>query len=102
MLTGHVGHYYFLLNGEFIVDKCIVDEGQSIDGIYIRKLNFSHVDIQTESYIFEGDVVFNLQSRKFEIISHELLRRNYIFQKGILNLFHIQSEQCEFVYDESL
>lgn len=102
MISGYLGHYYFLLNGEFIVDKCPVEEGQTIDGIYVRKLNYTHIDIQTDSYVFEGDVLYNLQTQQFEITSCELLRRNFIYQKGIRNLFHIGESDHIFVYDESL
>lgn len=102
MISGCLGHYYFLLNGEFIVDKCPVEEGQTIDGIYVRKLNHTHIDIQTDSYVFEGDVLYNLQTQQFEIASCELLRRNFIFQKGIRNLFHIPEDNFIFVYDKSL
>lgn len=102
MITGYVGHYYFLLNGEFIVDKCPVAEGQTIDGIYIRKLNYTHVDIQTDSYVFEGDVLYNMQTHQFEIISSPALKRNFIYQKGARSLFHIGESNHIFVYDESL
>ena len=102
LITRFVGHYYFLLNGEFIVDKCTVDQGQSIDGIYIRKLNYIHVDIQTDSFIFQGDVVYNMLTKKFEIISHSALRRNFIFQKGVRNIFNISDEDCLYIYEQSL
>lgn len=102
MISGYVGHYYFLLNGEFIVDKCPVEEGQTIDGIYVRKLNTCKVDIHTDSYIFEGDVLYNLQTQQFEITSSPVLKRNLIYQKGIRNLFHIGESDHIFVYDESL
>lgn len=99
MISGYLGHYYFLLNGEFIVDKCPVEEGQTIDGIYVRKLNYTHIDIQTDSYIFEGDVLYNMQSNEFEIVSNSMLKTNYIFQKGVKNLFCL-SEGCYiFVYE---
>lgn len=102
LITRFVGHYYFLLNGEFIVDKCTVDQGQSIDGIYIRKLNYTHVDIQTDSFIFEGDVVYNITTEQFEISSHPMLKQNFIFQKGIRSIFQLSSEHCIFIYEESL
>lgn len=99
MISGYLGHYYFLLNGEFIVDKCPVEEGQTIDGIYVRKLNYTHVDIQTDSYVFEGDVLYNMQTHQFEITSCELLRRNFIYQKGIRNIFQLLSQDCIFIYE---
>ena len=99
MISGYVGHYYFLLNGEFIADKCPVEEGQTIDGIYVRKLNTCKVDIHTDSYIFEGDVLYNLQTQQFEITSCELLRRNFIYQKGIRNIFQLSSQDCIFIYE---
>lgn len=102
MISGYVGHYYFLLNGEFIVDKCPVEEGQTIDGIYVRKLNYTHIDIQTDSYVFEGDVLYNMLTKKFEIISHSALRRNFIFQKGVRNIFNISDEDCLYIYEQSL
>ena len=27
-MSGYIGHYYYLLNGEIIVDKCSVHDGQ--------------------------------------------------------------------------
>lgn len=99
MISGYVGHYYFLLNGEFIVDKCRVKEGQTIDGIYVRKLNTCKVDIHTDSYIFEGDVVYNMTTDQFEISSHTMLKRNFIFQKGIRNIFQLSSQDCMFIYE---
>lgn len=102
MISGYLGHYYFLLNGEFIVDKCPVEEGQTIDGIYVRKLNYTHIDIQTDSYVFEGDVLYNMLTKKFEIISHSALRRNFIFQKGVRNIFNISDEDCLYIYEQSL
>lgn len=102
MISGYVGHYYFLLNGEFIVDKCPVKQGQTIDGIYVRKLNYTHIDIQTDSYVFEGDVLYNMQTHQFEVLSSPVLKRNFIYQKGIRSLFHIPEDNFMFVYDESL
>ena len=99
MISGYLGHYYFLLNGEFIVDKCPVEEGQTIDGIYVRKLNYTHIDIQTDSYVFEGDVLYNMQTHQFEISSHPMLKRNFIFQKGIRNIFQLSSQDCIFIYE---
>lgn len=98
-MSRYVGHYYFLLNGEFIVDKCTVDQGQFIDGVYIRKLNYTHVDIQTDSFIFEGGVVYNMTTDQFEISSHPMLKRNFIFQKGIRNIFQLSSKDCIFIYE---
>ena len=98
-MSRYVGHYYFLLNGEFSVDKCTVDQGQSIDGVYIRKLNYTHVDIQTDSFIFEGGVVYNMTTDQFEISSHPMLKRNFIFQKGIRNIFQLSSKDCIFIYE---
>ena len=101
-MSRYIGHYYFLLNSELIIDKCPVAEGQIIDRIYVRKLNTCKVDIHIDSYIFEGDVLYNLQIQQFEITSYEILRRNFMYQKGIRNLFHISEDNFIFVYDESL
>ena len=102
MISGYVGHYYFLLNGEFIIDKCKLSESQSIDGVIARKLHHSPIDIHTDSYIFEGDVIFNMQTHQFEVTSYDALKRNYIFQNGVRNLFNIPKDKCTFIYDESL
>lgn len=99
-MSGYIGHYYYLLNGEMIIDRCAVDDGQSIDGIIIRKMNYTHLNIVSHGLVFEGDVVYNIQQKQFEINHDNRLCRNFIFKNLIKKYFKLE-RSYEFI-SESL
>lgn len=89
-MSGYIGHYYYLLNGELIIDKCSVQNGQSIDGIIIRKRNYTHLDIVSDGIVFQGDVIYNIQQKQFEVSHDTRLSRNFIFKNLIRKYFKLK------------